>query len=119
MPKLVQAVQWATDRVPPRLRTAISAVAAAIKGWTGALNKEKSMRRRLPAGVSIAALCLCLFALRGEAADGAAKASARKSADLRSALVGTWRVTSMKIDGEAQDLPASMITSRCGNSGKA
>jgi hypothetical protein len=53
-----------------------------------------------------AALCLCLVTPRGDGAAGAADARA----DLRAALVGTWKMASMKVNGQVNDLPESAVT---------
>ena len=61
------------------------------------------MNRRLTAlGVSLAALCIGVATLRGD--------ESPKSADLRTALVGTWKMKSMKVNGQVNDLPESAIT---------
>ena len=65
------------------------------------------MNRRIGAvALCFAGVCLSVVTLRGEAP---AK-SAAKPADLRAALVGTWKMTSMKVNGEENDLPASSVT---------
>ena len=75
------------------------------------------MNRYLTASaVCLAGLCFCVVTLRGEAptdarADAKAQAAAAKSpAGLRAALIGTWRMTSMKVNGEKSDLPDSSVT---------
>jgi hypothetical protein len=66
--------------------------------------------------VCVAALCFGAAALRGEPAvkDKAApndKASVREQpADLRAALVGTWKMASMKVNGEKNTLPDRSVT---------
>jgi|tagenome__1003787_1003787.scaffolds.fasta_scaffold18741030_1 hypothetical protein len=68
------------------------------------------MTRRLAvAVVCVAGLCLGVATLRGEDAKTAG-ASIAKSADLRTALVGTWKMTSMKINGEKNELPDQAVT---------
>ena len=67
------------------------------------------LRRRFVAVACVIALGLCAATLSGEdAVQSAAKAAAKP--DLRSALIGTWKMTSMKINGENNDLPGSAIT---------
>ena len=65
-------------------------------------------RRRIALGLCLA-VCLCAVSLRGEG-PAAAATKAGKAVDLRAALVGTWKIESMKVDGQAQDLPASWVT---------
>jgi hypothetical protein len=60
------------------------------------------MHRRLTASLLCVATCLCAVTLRGEAPE--------RAGDQRSSLVGTWKVTSMKINGQAMDLPDSSVT---------
>src|SRR5437763_13969715 len=69
------------------------------------------MTRQLAvAVVCLAASCLGAGTLRGEDAAKPAAAKIAKSADLRTALVGTWKMTSMKINGEKNDLPDEAVT---------
>ena len=64
------------------------------------------MNRRLAAlAVCAAGLCFGVVTLRGEAPEKPAK-----SADLRPALVGTWKMTSMKVNGRQSNLPESSVT---------
>src|SRR3954470_19197407 len=68
--------------------------------------KENPVNRRLAAlAVCAAGLCFGVVTLRGEA-----PAKSEKSADLRSALVGTWKMTSMKVNGRPNSLPESSVT---------
>lgn len=61
------------------------------------------MNRRLAASlVCVAGLCIGVVTLRGE--------TPAKQGDLRSAIVGTWKMTSMKINGEKNDLPDTAKT---------
>ena len=67
------------------------------------------MTRRLVPVLCLAAVCLCVAALRGD--DAAAEAGAKvKATDLRSALIGTWKMTAMKVNGEDNDLPDTSVT---------
>src|SRR3954466_1149543 len=67
------------------------------------------MTRRLAvAVVCVAGLCLGVATLRGEDAKPAG-ASIAKSADLRTALIGTWKMASMKIKGEKNALPDESV----------
>jgi hypothetical protein len=52
----------------------------------------------------IAGLCFCVTLLR------AAAPAPATSTDLRSSLVGTWKMTSMKVNGEKNDLPDTEVT---------
>jgi hypothetical protein len=62
------------------------------------------MNRRLAVpALCLAVLCLCVDVLRG--GDAPAKPS-----DLRTAIVGTWKMASMKVNGEKNDLPATSVT---------
>lgn len=64
------------------------------------------MNRRLAAlAVCVAGLCFGVVTLRGEAPEKSAK-----SADLRTTLVGTWKMTSMKVNGRQSNLPESSVT---------
>ena len=77
------------------------------------------MNRRLAVSViCVAAFCLGVTTLRGQdvaspAAKPAAKSLAKAatgSADLRTALVGTWRMKSMKVNGQVNTLPDRGVT---------
>ena len=59
-------------------------------------------RRWIILALCAAALCLCVASLRGEAP--------AKAADLRSALIGTWKTTSMKVDGQNRTMPDAVVT---------
>ena len=61
-------------------------------------------RRRAVSVLCFAGLCFCAATLRGDTS------TAPTSADLRTALVGTWKMASMKINGEDSDLPAEAVT---------
>jgi hypothetical protein len=54
------------------------------------------------AGLLVTALSLAVASARGD--------DASKSSDLRAALVGTWKMTSMKVDGQKNDLPDTDVT---------
>ena len=61
------------------------------------------MNRRIGVvALCVAGVCLSALTLRGE--------SPARSADLKSALVGTWKMTSMKVNGEKSDLPDVSVT---------
>lgn len=53
-------------------------------------------------------VCLCVATLRGETPSR--PAAAGPAADFRAALVGTWKLTSMKVNGQQSDLPDSSVT---------
>ena len=55
------------------------------------------------------ALLVCCLAAVGLAATLRGEPPA-KAPDLRTALVGTWKMTSMKVDGQPNDLPDSSVT---------
>ena len=59
-------------------------------------------RRRAVSVFCFAGLCFCAAALRGD--------TAATPADLRTALVGTWKMTSMKVNGQDSDLPGNAVT---------
>ena len=65
-------------------------------------------RHHLPA-FCLAAICLCVATLRGDDTPRPAGAK-EKATDLRAALIGTWRMTSMKVDGQENDLPDTSVT---------
>jgi hypothetical protein len=61
------------------------------------------MNRRIGVvALCVAGVCLSAPTLRGE--------SPGKSADLKSALVGTWKMKSIKVNGEKSDLPDQAVT---------
>ena len=61
------------------------------------------MNRRLGSvALCVAGVCLSVVTLRGE--------SPGKSDDLRTALVGTWKMKSMMINGQKNDLPDTSVT---------
>jgi hypothetical protein len=66
------------------------------------------MHRRSP--VVVLALAGLLVTGLSPSAGPARGDDASKSADLRAALVGTWKMTSMKIDGQKNDLPDTDVT---------
>ena len=59
-------------------------------------------RTRTASIMCVTALCCSLLTLRGHAA--------AEDADLRAALVGTWKMKSMKVNGTARDLPETAVT---------
>ena len=73
-------------------------------------------RRRFVSVICVAALCLGVATLRGEPAvkekpaPGGAPVAKEKSADLRAALVGTWKMASMKVNGEDNPLTREAVT---------
>ena len=77
------------------------------------------MNRRLAVSVvCVVGLCFGIAPLRGDDAASPAARPADKSlakaaagsADLRTALVGTWRMKSMKVDGQVNTLPDRGVT---------
>jgi hypothetical protein len=61
------------------------------------------VNRRLTAlGLCLVALFVSVAPLRGD--------QSPKAADLRTSLVGTWKMKSMKVNGQDSDLPESSVT---------
>jgi hypothetical protein len=61
------------------------------------------MNRRIGVvALCVAGVCLSFIASRGQAAG--------KSDELRAALVGTWKMTSMKVNGQKNTLPEQGVT---------
>jgi hypothetical protein len=59
-------------------------------------------RRFTALGLCLAAFCVTVASLRGD--------ESPRSPDLRTALVGTWKMKSMKVNGQDSDLPESSVT---------